>query len=580
MSIETLLLYGLQGLLTIILLRTVVTWLGRIFGFYSPDHYYRWPTLPWRPVYRLYMKCRQWYEQVFLLGKRGATGGFASPLSQFCMRYKPNMLHLGRATAFGIGLLQPVGTPIFRHIFMLAMTGTGKTTALTSLIFLWRGSVFLIDPKAQIVRAISYHDKRTWWVFDPDGISGMSSISINFFDCINEAIQRDGDDAAVLWSTRIAEALIIIPSQSKQPYFLRVSKQFLGGLILHTLTHHPEEEQNLPFVRDLIINGYRIFDEDGQELTKDDEAHLLLLDSMSRNPAFDGVIAGAVSALKSAGKETAGNVRSSLQEQTQFLDLPNVRKVLRHSDISLADLKTRDDVVLAFTASIFSLREELSRLSRLLTNMVAYTFESVKEKKGQCLTVIDELPSQRYNPVFEVMLAVSRSMGQTFLGVSQNLELMKKHYPDSWKSFIGESDATFWMGGNHPDNAEFLSRLLGKTTHIKKDRYTGQQTRHEVSVMEAEQVSRYLNPNSNRLIVTLAGGRALKLRNEPYFKALPVWHYAVDPEHGERFWRKGLRAFVKHNAHLSHETTPTFPDVPSLNDTVISSTTKSDEEQE
>jgi type IV secretory pathway TraG/TraD family ATPase VirD4 len=556
---------ALKGICGLIIIRGVFVWLSRVWGFYSPEHYHYWPRLPWRPVYRLCMDIRHWHERVFHLGKSGSTGGFAGSLALLCRLFKPGMVHLGRATLFGVGLLQPVGIHATRHLFMLAMTGTGKTTALVTIIATFRGSVFLIDPKAQIVKLLYAFDPRRWFILDPDGISGITSHSINFFDCIKEAMKRSGESAAVLWANRIAEAIIVTPGGSKTPYFFDVSRQFLTGLILHVLTHHPEEEHHLPFVRDLIVNGYRVYDDDGTELTKDNEAHLLLLQSMSNNPAFDGVIAGKVSAMQSAGGETGGNIRSTLQEQTKFLDLPNVRNILKHSDFSLAELKSRDDLIVTFTASIYSLREELSRLSRLLTNMTAYTFEAVQEKNGACLMIVDELPSQQYNATMEVILSVARSMGIVFLGVSQSIELMKKHYPNSWKSFIGESDATFWMGGNHPDNAAFLSQLLGKRMREFTDKRTGQRSRREISVMEPEQVARYLNPNSLRLIVTLAGGRAIQLLNEPFYKALSVWRYAPDPEHGDNIFRAITRTVFRIKPrHMP----PTFPE-PLVDDVTV-----------
>ncbi len=530
--------YGVHVVAALFAARTVVTYCARKFGLYSPTHFRKWPRLPWRPIYQIYSFAKNWYEKVFLIGRRGSTGGFASLLSTLCLIFKSGQIHLGRAYGFGFGWLQPIGIKVSRHLMFLAMTGSGKTTALITIISLWKGSSFIIDPKAQSVEAICQHDTRQWFVFDPDGTFNQKSISINVFDCIKEAMERDGAEAAVLWATRIAEALVVTPSGSKSPYFFDVSRQFLSGLILHVLTHHPEEDHHLPYVRDLIVHGYRVFDEKGEQLTVGDEAHVLLLKIMSENSAFDFVIAGAVAAMQSASGETGGNVRSTLQGETQFLDLPKVRAVLMHSDISLSELKTRDDIVLAFCASIYSLREELSRLSRLLTNMIAYIFEAVKEKKGQCLMVVDELPSQGYNATIEVMLAVSRSMGLTFLGVSQNVELMKKNYPKSWKSFISEADATFWMGGNHPDNAQLLSSILGKKTLIEKDRYSGRKTYREVTVMEPEQITRFLDPDSDNLIVTRAGERALKLKNDPYFKALPVWRYAADPDHKESILRR------------------------------------------
>lgn len=532
----------LMQLATVIgLLRSVIIIVARKLGSYSPAHYRYWPrVLPWRALYRAWQVCRKWYERIFVMGKR-ATGGFAGVLATLCLLFRPGKFHLGRPYALGIGLLQPIGITIKRHLFLLAMSGTGKTVALSSQIAMWRGSVFVIDPKAQAVRALCGLDGRQWFVIDPDGLSGIKSACFNVFDCIKEAMARDGEGAAVLWAMRVAEALVVTPDGARSPYFFDVARQVLAGQILHVLSAHPEDEHHLPFVRDLIVHGYRLF-EDGQELTKDDEAHELLLRAMRDNPAFDGVIAGAVSAMQSASGETGGNVRSTLQEQTKVLDIPNLRAILKSSDFSLRWLKTRDDVALAFTPSIYSVREELSSFSRLLTNMTAYTFEAETNKKGQCLMVVDELPSQGYNPTLEVMLAVGRSMGLTFLGVSQNVELMQRHYPKSWKSFIGEADATFWMGGNHPDNAKMLSEILGKRTIIDKDRETGRKSYRDVAVMEAEQITRFLDPNSHHLIVTRAGARPLKLINDPYFKALPVWRYAPDPDHKETLLRRISRA--------------------------------------
>ena len=235
------------------------------------------------------------------------------------------------------------------------------------------------------------------------------------------------------------KALIITPTGSRTPFFTNTARGFVVGVILHVLSAHPEEEHNLPFVRDLVVNGYRVFEEDGSEDTKDNEAQKRLLRMMLKNPAFDGAVAGAAAAIASASGETAGNVRATLQEQLKWLDIPEVRAILRESSFKLSDLKTRKDVVLSLTAPVLSIREELAPFCRLLTNMIAYVFEAVKKKNGQCLTVIDELPSQGYNETLEVILAVARSYGQIFLGITQNLELLRKAYPKSWGGFYRRS---------------------------------------------------------------------------------------------------------------------------------------------
>jgi len=530
--------------------RSVFTIAGRMCGFYHPDHYRLWPRLPWRSLMSAYITAKQWYERVFLMGKR-ATGGFAGTLATLTLMYRPSKVFLGRAYAIGIGLLQPVGTQVSTHLFMYAMSGGGKTTALISIISTWRNSVFVIDPKAQITNALFRHDWRTWYVLDPYGISEAESACFNAMDVIKAAMERDGLQAAVRWAMRVAYALIITPSGSRTPFFTDTARAYVAGVILHVLSTHPEEEHNLPFVYDLVINGYRIFNDDGAEETKDDEAQKLLLRIMLKNPNYEGAVSGAAAAMASASGETGGNVRATLQQQLLWLGIPEVRAILRESSFSLSDLKTRKDLVLSLTAPVLSIREELTPFCRLLTNMTAYTFEAVKKKNGQCLTVIDELPSQGHNETLEVMLAVARSYGQTILGISQNISLMKKVYSQSWSIFTGESTCTYWLAINHDETAAHLSEILGKKSIIEKDKRTGRKAQRETDVLSADQVKRFLSPESGRLIVTRAGNRALKLMNEPYFNALPVWRYAADPDHREKFLRRIFRFFFdrKGRAH-------------------------------
>lgn len=523
--------------------RTLIVFNARLLGLYHPSQYRYFPRLPWRIFYKIYIEIKRWYERVFLMGQH-STGGFSGFLEVFTLLYKPGQILLGRAFGFGVGWLQPIGINVSRHLFAYAMTGAGKTTMLITVLSTWRNSVFCIDPKAQITNALFESDWRKWFVLDPYGISNAQNACFNAIDCIKEAQVRDGQQAAVLWAMRIAQALIITPSGSRTPYFTDTARGFLVGLILQVISAHPEEDHNLPYIRHLLVNGYRVFDEEtGEEETRGDEAQQLLLRSMRDNPAFDGAIAGAAAAMASASNETGGNVRSTLQEQTKWLDIPAVRAVLRSTTLPLSDLKTRDDVVFSLTAPVLSIREELAPLCRLLTNMTAYTFEAIAEKKGQCLTIIDELPSQGHNETLEVMLAVARSYGQTVLGISQNIELMKKAYPQSWSMFSGEADAVYWMATNHNDTANHLAQTLGRKTHVLTDNYTGEKSYREVNVMDADQVKRFLSPGSDNLIVTRAGMRALKLKNEPYFKALPVWKYAADPAHREAFLRRFMRGF-------------------------------------
>ena len=520
-------------------LKSFVIGLLRMFGLSHPAHYQYWPSLPWRVFYAAWVQFSLWREQLFHFGKR-ETGNFAGALSMFLLRHQSNRLFVGRATVAGFGTVAPVGLKVSRHLFCYAMTGGGKTTWLIAMIQNWNGSVFIIDPKGQVTDALARCDKREWIVLDPYNPRDQ----INVFDVLKSAIER-GEDP-VKWAMRIAESLIVTPAGSKTPFFTDTSRGFVTSLILHILSFFDETHHNLGFMRELILHGLRVTDEHGNIETSSEEARALLYKTMRDNAAFHGAVAGGAAAFEEASGETEGNLLSTLLEQTKWLDIPSVQYLLSATTKPLEELKTRDDVVVAFVSPVLSIREELKPLARLLTNMVSYTFESVKHKKGQCLTVVDELQAMGYNATIEVVLPVARSYGQTFVGIAQDMEGMKAAYPSTYQSFTGNADAVLWLGSNHQSNLKHLSQVLGRRSVTKRDRRTGQKSRYNQAVMNEEQLGRLLDPERGNMIVTRAGKRPLLLKQDPYFKALPVWSYDPDPDHKEPILRAMMRFLLNH----------------------------------
>lgn len=547
--------YGGQIAAALFAARTICILIGRQFGVVGPTLYAKFPRVPWRSLLKVFLRVKVFYERVFWLGRR-STGGFAGLLATLTLLFTPGKVFLGRASMHGVGLLQPVGLHVKRHITLMAMTGSSKTTSLTSMVSAWDSSAFLIDAKSQVVDALADRDWRTWHVFAP---YAKHSACFNPFDVLKEAIEREGPQAAVRWAMRIAEALIVTPVGSRSPYFTDVARQFLAALILHVLTKHPESEHNLPYVRDLIINGYTVYDEFRSPISTPEEAQTLLIRAMLKNAAFE-IIAGGAQALESASGETGGNVRSVLQEQTKWLDIPEIREKMRRSTFTLSELKTRNDIVVALSAPIFSIREELAPVSRLMVSLTAYTFESVKARNGLCLAVWDELPSLGFDENYiAVILAVLRSMGLVVVAVGQNVELMRKAFPHVWKSFFGEADATIWAGGNHQDSAEYLHRVLGRKTLVDTDPYSGRKSYREVDVMTTDQIRRFTHPDSGNVIVTRAGERPLQLKAPFYFKELPVWRYAPDPDHKEILLRRIFRFLFDRKVSARVDQAPAHP---------------------
>lgn len=512
------------------------------FGCASPklDHFL--PRLPWRIVVKIKLAFSRWYEQTFTFGKY-STAGFASLSGTLVNTYHRKRLFVGHATWWSFGLYQSIWLPLNKHVLILAGTGSGKTSAVISMISKYQGSVFVLDPSSLITNALARCDKkRTWVRFAP--YDTANTAQLNPMDDLKAAMIRDGSDAAVLWAYRIAYCFIKDEQNNKQPYFNTTSRGMLVGVILHVLTTYPDEFHNLNTVRTLIVQGVKTYNDDGTPDSSPEENRQILYDMMLNNPAFNFAVAGAASAFLTSSSETRGNLESTLLDKTKILDIPAIKHFYAKTTIPLSALKTHDDIVVALDISIYSLCEELNSCSLLIQNLICYTFDSIKTFKGDCLFVVDEVQAQGYNPTLEKALPTARSKHLLIVAITQDIEGLRGSYPKTYKSFLGNSAFILWMGTAHPDNLQQLNIILGKRTTITKDKRTGRKTYREVNVMEPEQLGRYLSPTSGKMIVTRSGKRPLKLKIPHYFSVLGLWQYDADINFKEPLLKAMMRFFL------------------------------------
>jgi type IV secretory pathway TraG/TraD family ATPase VirD4 len=521
--------------------KTLVIFVLRQFGCSTPELYSKFPTLPWRSFYLLKMRVARWHEHIFKFGKQ-QTGGFASVFAVLTNHFSAGKIFIGRPWVCGFGLFQSIGIKLTKHMLIVAGTGSGKTSTIIASLSKWKGSAFVLDPTSIITSTLARNDKKREWLelspYEPE-----TTAQINPFDDAKAAVIREGADAAIKWSYRIGESFIKTESNAKQPFFTDTSRGFFVGLFLHILSAHPEEEHNLGVLRELIIHGYKVFDEDGKLLSTPEESRQLLYRSMLNNPAHGGAVAGAASPFINASPETKGNLEATLQEKTKILDIPAVRHFFAKTTRPLSDLKTKNDVVFILNIPLFSLRQELNGVAMLVQNLVFYTFESIKERNGLTLFVTDEAQAQGYNPTLEIAMPTARSQGLIIIVITQDLDGMEAEYKKTYLSFIGNADIVLWMATAHPSNKRRLCSLLGKKTLVTKDRDSGRKTYREVDVMTEEQIERFLSPETGNFIATVAGKRAWRCKLDPFFKSLPVWSYQPDPNHKEPMLRRIGRFF-------------------------------------
>lgn len=553
------------GSLCLLLVSTVILFTHCFFarraGTYDPGTYHQWLWIPWRPVAGLWLKFNAWLDNEFR-AKKQATGGFAGALFKLSLVYRPGDVFLGRLSLAGIGLFQPLGQKLERHLFMFAATGAGKTTLLITMLGLHPGNAFVIDPKGQMASILRRRRGKGGEgieglgkdvaILDPYNIvSGIEPAHWNPLDEIERAIDREGPEGAVKYAEKISEGLIRI--EGMQPFFPRAARKFLTGLILHVLTKEPKENRHMLRVYELANMGYR--NELNAELSDQErrkkpvtskEGFQFLLQQMSRNNAY-AAIPAASATFDDAG--AAGDVMATLKTSLAVFDNEQLRAISTRSTFSLHDLKLAEQDVFV-CAPTGAVNGELSGWFRMLTVLGLGIFEYIPgDLRPKCFFAIDELPSLGNIEKLDKGPAVLRSYGVQLLGIAQTVQALKDAYPDTWTTWVGNADAVYWMGTNDDDTAQYLSTSLGRSNQDYGER----------PVISPEQVKRYLDPERSNMIVTRFGKRALRVKASPYYEELPVKYYDADPEHGDRGARAVTRTRKPSKMLKSPQTPHTLP---------------------
>lgn len=130
------------------------------------------------------------------------------------------------------------------------------------------------------------------------------------------------DDAA-----SIASALIVSAANARELHFDEAARALVRGLIMAIMVSEPSDRRNLVSLREY--------------LTYPAERFALLLNSMAQMPEADGAIAAAANVFLGKNQKEAAAILSTAQEQTNFLDSPQLRQTLKGSDVDFRMLKKR-----------------------------------------------------------------------------------------------------------------------------------------------------------------------------------------------------------------------------------------------
>jgi type IV secretion system protein VirD4 len=397
------------------------------------------------------------------------------------------------------------------HLLTVASSGSGKgVSAIIPNLLTWQGSVICNDPKGENA-AITARRRQEMgqdvYVLNPWGLhSGppwnLKCAAFNPLDWLDINSEDVGDDAAMMANTLVLRDK---GSVGTEGHFNDSAETLLTGLILYVaFTEHDPLRRNLVTVRKLLTQA----PEDWADTLK----------KMSRAPYADGRIASAANTFLSKSDREGPAVLSTAQRHTNFLDMNRMRQVLGSSDFDLADLKRRPMTI--YLCLPFD--QVGGQASRWLRLMITLSLTALSRTKGPVdpgvLFLLDEFAALGHMRMAERAMAEGRGYGVRMWPILQDLNQLKDSYRDGWQTFIGNARVLQFFGTADVFTAEYVSKMLGKTT-VWSSGSTGD--RESVSetgraLMTPDEV---MHLGADEELLFVRGVRPIKAEKLPYFRS-------------------------------------------------------------
>ncbi len=386
---------------------------------------------------------------------------------------------------------EPVGFRDDRHVLITAGTRSGKgASILVPNLAIWPGSVFIVDPKGENAMVTARRrstgsrfckgKKQKVRILDPFNIvrtalDSFHDLKVRFNPL--DILKRHPAEAVDM-AAQIAEA-IVIAEHSNDPFWEEAAIWLLTAVILHVLSwkEFKDHERNLVTVWRLLRRG----DQELAELLRlngNDSASALtgLFDAMRRNPAYDGVVAGAGERFGSMAIESPRSFNGMLQvacTNTKFMDSPQIRQSLECSDFDLSDLKTEPKGVSVFLCLPQRYMKSHNRWLRMIVTLTIFEMERVahQPKCGHpVLSILDEFPSLNRMAVIENAVAQIAGYGVKLVMVAQSLPQLKEQYKDNWETLVANCGVKLFFSNGDQFTREYVSKLIGEHEVVRTTR--------------------------------------------------------------------------------------------------------------
>lgn len=408
-----------------------------------------------------------------------ATARWHFDLSNFA----PGMVWLGRNENG-----EPVGVADDRHLFTTAANRSGKGTGLIiPNLALWPGSAVVIDPKGENAAITAHHRAAMKGheviALDPFRESGLGPEFYGSFNPL-DMIAIESDDAIDI-AGLIADA-VMVKANAKDAHWDESGRDLITGVILHVCDTEQEGERTLKRVRQLLIKGDSDFacaldmvaDEDDEDTKRPTNSFDALWAHMkaseAENEFIRDMIIGAAETITAMGQNERGSVLSTARRNLRFLATPKIAQSLSETSFDIDRLKMSkggQTIYLCLPARVFPTH---ARYLRLIISMLLYRMEEIGLEKPasghSVLFILDEFASLGHMDMLEKAAGLMAGYGVKLWPIVQDLTQIKKHYRESWETFLANAGAMTFFANSDLTTLEWLSKRMGDTEVIRENK--------------------------------------------------------------------------------------------------------------
>ena len=343
-----------------------------------------------------------------------------------------------------------------QHVLSIAQTRSGKGVSLIiPNLLTYLGSVLVVDPKGENAWVTAARRRALGQkvvILDPWGevnrrygsIAGVSE-SVARFNPLS-ILDPDSDDYADNLAY-LADS-IIITQGSRDPHWDDSARELVAGLMAFVVeSPQYRAEASLGLVRELLsLPGpeLRVAIKETQALGEGSLARRKLV-------RFD-----------SDSTET-GSIMSTARTQTTFLDSDVLTRNMDESDFSFEELCGGNVSVYLVLPP-----DKLHTYARWLRLMVSSAIRAVARGGSQgalpALFMLDEFGTIGKLDAVAQAYGLMAGLGMIMWVFVQDLNQLKRDYPDHWETFIGNSQAVTCFGVGDNFTADYISKMLGTQT--------------------------------------------------------------------------------------------------------------------